>query len=212
MFSVRPPLPRESSIVAELVLQSDCGMLPALFGPDVGALVARLQSAAANPYSSGNTLVIANDASSIVGALVGSRMDSSRGTNLHTAVLLLGWYGPAVLARLPRLGRAGRAIEALAFDDFYLSHIAVLPAERGRGAGRELLHAGEAHARQLGACRVVLDVEEHNEGARAFYGRMGYSRLSDFRIDLGTNGSFAFERLGRALTGPFPAAGRVNGI
>jgi ribosomal protein S18 acetylase RimI-like enzyme len=180
-------------------------LLPALFGPRVKALVARLQSARRNPWSSENTLVIVTEDSSVVGALVGSRADHARRSNLPTAARLLRWYGPAVLARLSRLSRAGRTMEELAPDDFYLSHIAVLPAGQGRGAGRELLGAGEEHAHRLGAGRVVLDVEEHNDRARAFYDHLGYSMVSEVLIDLGNHGSFRFLRLAKDLP-------RINGI
>jgi ribosomal protein S18 acetylase RimI-like enzyme len=202
MCTIRPPAPEESRIVAELVLQSDCGLLPALFGPRVKDLVASLQASRRNPYAGGNTLVVVGDTGAVVGALVGSRADAARRSELPTAALLLRWYGPAVLGRLPRLGRAGKALADLAPDDYYLSHIAVLPAWQGRGTGRDVLRAGEERARQQGARRVVLDVEEHNDRARAFYAREGYEQASRVLIDLGKSGAFAFRRLAKDLGDP----------
>jgi ribosomal protein S18 acetylase RimI-like enzyme len=201
MCTVRSPAPTESGIVAELVLQSDCGMLPALFGDNVRALISHLQAAPSNPYSSENTLVILDESRSpaVVGALVGSIARVIRRTNLHTAALLFRWYGPGCVARFPSLARAGKALDGLEPDDYYLSHIAVLPEHRGRGTGRELLHAGEEHARQQGAHRLVLDVEEHNEGARSFYTRLDYRPASVVRIDLGRRGVFSFVRLIKSL-------------
>jgi ribosomal protein S18 acetylase RimI-like enzyme len=201
MFTIRPPADSESAAVAELVLQSDCGMLPALFGARVRSVVEYLQHETANPYSSAHTLVIADAArdSTVIGALVGSLAEETRRANLHTAALLFRWYGPAVVARFPRLARAGRALKELEPDDFYLSHIAVLPELRGRGAGRELLLAGETHARRQGAHRLILDVEERNEGARAFYARLGYRTASVLRIDLGRRGEFSFLRMFKDL-------------
>ncbi len=199
MFTVRPPDPKESPVVAELVLQSDCGMLRALFGSSVKDLVARLQAFHRNPYAAENTLVIADGTGYVVGALVGSRTDAARRFELHTAALLLRWYGPAVLGRLPRLERAGKALQDLAPKDFYLSHIAVLPGCRGQGAGGELLRAGQERARQMGSGRIVLDVEERNERARAFYAREGYRQASPVLIDLGKHGRFTFLRLAKGL-------------
>lgn len=201
MLKVRPPVSEESDIVSELILQSDCGMLPALFGDSVKALLRHLQIAPSNPYSSENALVITDETLSpaVVGALVGSLAEATRNSNLHTAALLFSWYGPGIVARFPRLARAGKALDSLKPDDFYLSHIAVLPGHRGRGAGRELLLAGEEHARQLGARRLVLDVEEHNEGARSFYARLEYRPSSVIRIDLGRRGAFSFRRLIKGL-------------
>jgi ribosomal protein S18 acetylase RimI-like enzyme len=213
MLLIRSPDPAEAALISELVLQSDCGMLPALFGPDVNVLLAWLLKRPGNPYCSANTLVIAEEAAGpagsvrpvgpaagqVIGAMVGSPMAAARGSNLRTAGQLARWYGPAVIARLPRLARAGGAVESLARDDFYLSHIAVLPAHRGRGAGAQLLRAAEGRASGLGARRLVLDVEEHNDGARAFYTRMGYGQESVVRIDLGRYGLFSFLRLARDL-------------
>ncbi len=204
MFTVRPPDPSESTVISELVLQSDCGLLPALFGPRVKSLLEWLLARPGNPYSVSNTLVIAEDAASagggrVIGAMVGSLIAAARSSNLRTAGQLARWYGPAVIARLPRLGRAGGAVASLARDDFYLSHIAVLPGHRGRGAGAQLLRASEDRARSGGARRLVLDVVENNTGARAFYARVGYGRSSVVRIDLGRVGLFSFLRLARDL-------------
>lgn len=204
MFAVRSPHPEEDAVISELILQSDCGMLPALFGSNVKALLGWLLPRPGNPYSSANTLVITEDAAApargeVIGATVGSPMAAARDSNLRTAGQLARWYGPAVIARLPRLARAGRAVESLARDDFYLSHIAVLPGCRGRGAGAQLLRVSEERARGLGARRLVLDVEEHSAGARAFYARMGYGQASVVRIDLGRHGLFSFLRLARDL-------------
>jgi len=204
MLLIRSPDPAEGALISELVLQSDCGMLPALFGSNVKALLGWLLRRPGNPYSSTNTLVIAEDAagsagSTVIGALVGSLTAAARAANLRTASQLARWYGPAVIARLPRLARAGAALQSLAPDDFYLSHIAVLPAYRGRGAGAQLLRASEDRGRGLGARRLVLDVEEHNAAARAFYARMGYGQASVVRIDLGRHGLFSFLRLARDL-------------
>jgi len=219
MFAVRAPQPAEANVISDLVLQSDCGMLPALFGSRVTALVAWLLLRPGNPYSSSNTLVVTDGPAGrdlqgrvlpdgvspggappiVIGAAVGSPVSTTRSASLGTAAQLAQWYGPAVIARLPRLARAGGAMDRLSRDDFYLSHIAVLPRHRGRGAGAALLRRVEDQARRLGTRRLLLDVEEHNDGARAFYARMGYRQESVVRIDLRWHGAFSFLRLVRDL-------------
>jgi GNAT superfamily N-acetyltransferase len=201
MHTVRPPLPSENSIVSELVLQSDCGMLLALFGETVKAMISHLQTMPSNPYSAANTLVILDETrlQSVEGALIGSLAHVSRRTNVRTAALLFGWYGPGVFARFPRLARAGKALDALEPADYYLSHIAVLAEHRGQGIGKELLTGGEEQARQQGARRLVLDVEEHNTAALSFYDRLGYRPASAIRIDLGAPGTFCFRRMLKSL-------------
>jgi ribosomal protein S18 acetylase RimI-like enzyme len=131
--------------------------------------------------------------------MVGSVVAASRKANLRAAGALFRWYGPALIARLPGLLRAGKALEDLRPQDFYLSHIAVLPERRGHGEGAVLLHASEERATKLGARRVVLDVDENNVRARAFYERMSYRQLSVVRIDLRRSGVFSFFRLGKTL-------------
>jgi ribosomal protein S18 acetylase RimI-like enzyme len=195
---IRAALPQDSRLVSELILQSDCGMLPAMFGPAVGSLLSWLQERPANPYSASNILVLA-EAQNVVRAMVGSLRVDLRRADIPTAILLLAWYGPGAIARYPRLARAGSGLRGLKDDDFYLSHIAILASRRGRGEGRELLVAAEQRARSLGARRVVLDVAMENDGARAFYAATGFRNESPVRIDLGRHGAFAFLRLARDL-------------
>jgi ribosomal protein S18 acetylase RimI-like enzyme len=204
-------------VISELILQSDYGMLPALFGPSVKSLLQHLQCRSDNPYSSVNTLVITEEADgsssagsgskaggskaggSVAGAMVGSPVSATRRANLRTAGHLFTWYGPAFIARFPGLLRAGKALDDIQQDDFYLSHIAVLPEMRGQGTGSLLLRAAEERAKSFGSRRIVLDVEEHNERARVFYARLDYREMSLVRIDLRRMGVFTFLRLGKGL-------------
>jgi ribosomal protein S18 acetylase RimI-like enzyme len=201
MWRVRNPETSESSTVSELVLQSDCGTLPALFGTNVKALVSHLQTVPSNPYSIENTLVVVDEADPhrVVGAFVGSTAHAMRRAQLRTAAHLLRWYGPGFIFRIPRLIRTSRSLSSLRSDDFYLSHIAVLPESRGHGAGRVLLLEGEKWAAAKGALRMTLDVELHNEGAQSFYEREGYRADSDVRIDLRGRGAFYFHRMVKDL-------------
>jgi GNAT superfamily N-acetyltransferase len=51
--------------------------------------------------------------------------------------------------------------------------LGVLPAQRGRGVGAALLAAVERRARQLGCCKLTLEVFQHNR-ARHLYSRAGF--------------------------------------
>lgn len=57
-----------------------------------------------------------------------------------------------------------------------ISDFAVLPELRGRGIGRRLLASVEAKARQLGCCRLTLEVQENNLRARRVYERSGFAQ------------------------------------
>ena len=53
---------------------------------------------------------------------------------------------------------------------------AVLPAHRGQGIGRRLLDAVERKAREMGCCRLTLEVQENNHGARRVYAAAGFAQ------------------------------------
>lgn len=57
-----------------------------------------------------------------------------------------------------------------------ISDFAVLPDYRGQGIGRQLLTAVENKARELGCCRITLEVQENNEAARRIYERSGFAQ------------------------------------
>ncbi|MEO6186731.1 MAG: GNAT family N-acetyltransferase [Steroidobacteraceae bacterium] len=52
--------------------------------------------------------------------------------------------------------------------------LAVLAGQRGRGTGRALLAAAEAHARDADCCKLTLEVQDDNSPARQLYERFGF--------------------------------------
>ncbi len=56
-------------------------------------------------------------------------------------------------------------------SDFY-----VVPALRGAGIGRQLLAAIEQRAREIGCCRLSLEVQENNHRAKAVYAAAGFAQ------------------------------------
>jgi len=75
---------------------------------------------------------------------------------------------------------AGVAICLIGFSTFQarpllnIHDIAVAPQFRGRGVGRQLLAAVEAHAREIGCCKVTLEVRSDNAVAMQAYRRAGF--------------------------------------
>jgi ribosomal protein S18 acetylase RimI-like enzyme len=75
---------------------------------------------------------------------------------------------------------AGIAICFVGFSTFKakplvnIHDIAVAPQFRGRGLGRDLLAAVEAHARALGCCKVTLEVRADNALAQQAYRQAGF--------------------------------------
>ena len=56
--------------------------------------------------------------------------------------------------------------------------IAVAPAYRGQGVGQALLDALEQHARQLGCCKLTLEVLSGNQIAQRSYEHFGFEQYS----------------------------------
>jgi ribosomal-protein-alanine N-acetyltransferase len=59
-----------------------------------------------------------------------------------------------------------------------LHRLVVAPSHRGRGIGGDLVRAGLAAVRHLGAQAVILEVDYTNEPAIALYARLGFEQLS----------------------------------
>ena len=52
--------------------------------------------------------------------------------------------------------------------------LSVLPGHRGEGIGQRLLQAVEEKARELGCCKLTLEVQEKNKRARKTYEAAGF--------------------------------------
>lgn len=89
----------------------------------------------------------------------------------HSAVLLhrngAGWHG------------AGVALVAVVDGEAWCSGLAVAPALRGGGLGRQLMEAIQAKAAASGAHALRLEVLVHNTPARRLYESLGYQPVRD---------------------------------
>jgi ribosomal protein S18 acetylase RimI-like enzyme len=54
----------------------------------------------------------------------------------------------------------------------------VLSALRGKGVGRRLLEAIEGKARELGCCKLTLEVMDNNHRALRIYEAAGFARYA----------------------------------
>ena len=93
-------------------------------------------------------------------------------------------------ALLARRGRAvvGFALYYFTYSTFagrptlYLEDLFVLPAERGRGAGRALLRALARLAVRRGCGRMEWTVLDWNTDAQKLYDAVGAKQLTEWRI------------------------------
>jgi len=80
-------------------------------------------------------------------------------------------------------------LSLLADFSFYLH-----PAFLGRGIGKALLERSKDIAREAGAGKLWLDVEEQNQNAIAFYQRTGWTTTGEFDFQIGSQ-VFHFYRM-----------------
>ena len=104
---------------------------------------------------------------------------------------------PAILQNIvPGLRKHGSSLVLLAFDEeepvgiancligfstfaasplLNIHDLAVIPSHRGKGVGRRLLEAAETQAKELGCCKVTLEVRADNTRAIEVYKQFGFS-------------------------------------
>jgi ribosomal protein S18 acetylase RimI-like enzyme len=100
-----------------------------------------------------------------------------------------------------RLVLAGRTLLPQRPGDFYLSRIAVAPANAGEGLGARLLGECERQAGAAEAGRIVLEVAEDNPAA-GFYERHGFARIGGESVkDEESGRTLAYLHFARAVEG-----------
>lgn len=78
-----------------------------------------------------------------------------------------------------QFGSADLAPELASDADQELRRLYVLAAFQNQNVGTRLMHAALEHPRLQNAERIVLDVWEHNHGARRFYERHGFAVIGE---------------------------------
>jgi GNAT superfamily N-acetyltransferase len=63
-----------------------------------------------------------------------------------------------------------------------IDELFVLAAYRAQGVGASLLKAAETEFARRGCRKVALQLSRHNEGARAFYHRSGYTERAGYEL------------------------------
>jgi ribosomal protein S18 acetylase RimI-like enzyme len=92
-----------------------------------------------------------------------------------TTLIFLAWSGTAPVGiAVCFLGLSTFAAKPLV----NIHDLAVLPTQRGKGVGRLLLAAVERKARELGCCKVTLEVLENNRRARELYAAVGFAQAT----------------------------------
>ncbi len=102
----------------------------------------------------------------------GARARLIPGLQQHpTTVIILAYRGGAAVG----IAVCFRGFSTFAAQPLLNIHdLSVLPEHRGQGIGQGLIAAVEKKARQLGCCKLTLEVLEHNLPARRTYAAAGF--------------------------------------
>jgi ribosomal protein S18 acetylase RimI-like enzyme len=200
---VRPGQPDDAAEFARLVLISDEAFLPFLFGDRLETVLRRMFSVPRNLFSYEHVTIVEAEGR-VAGMLLGYSYEQMRREVVRTGLLFLRHMGffllrqiPVMLRAIPRSRREERSASWLAKREFYISNVAVKPAFRNLGLGHVLLADAAERAREVGCCRIVLDMEAENQAALRFYEREGFVKEAS---NLLVMGRFEFLRLSRELT------------
>jgi GNAT superfamily N-acetyltransferase len=92
-----------------------------------------------------------------------------------TTMVFLAYLGaePIGLAICFRGFSTFAARQLLNIHDYF-----VIPAHRGSGVGRRILAAVEQRAREIGCCKLTLEVLENNHRAKGLYFAAGFAQAS----------------------------------
>ena len=110
----------------------------------------------------------------VAGLLLSYPGASATSLDLHTAGPLLASCGLAGMARFVARAWPLALVRETEREQYYISHLAVLPAYQGQGLGRRLLAHAEGKARAAGLGQCSLTVEIGNERAYSLYEKVGY--------------------------------------
>lgn len=104
-----------------------------------------------------------------------------------------------LLARLPDMIEAMRAVGQVGEKEYYISNVATCNNCRSLGIGTRLIREAEATARGLGAERMTTDTEAGNSSAIIFFEKMGFSILSESSFNSWRGTSLHFYRMSKDL-------------
>lgn len=195
---IRTARPDDGAVLADLILLSDSGLIPALFPGGPRTILTYLASHPRNPFSYEHAVVV-ELRGKVVAAAIGSMLWRMNRERRSTALLVARCYGLRLSERLIPLARAGAATNGLSDDDFYLNNIAVSPSAQGHGHGTRLIRYLEPQLRAMGARRVFLDVDPANAQAALFYASLGYREERTVTIVIDRHHCFEYRRLWKPL-------------
>jgi len=171
---IRKGLPQDAQDFTNLILLSESGLFPAVFGSKVKNVLQRLFRQRRNLFSFEHSYFIEVDDTKS-GMALGYDWKTLRGEEWRTGLLLIKYMKLEFFARILSLLKALSLTGKVEDNEYYVSNIAVYPEFRSANLGTNLLLKVEEEAKSCGATKMALDVEADNQGAIKLYNRLGYS-------------------------------------
>ena len=171
---IRKGFPEDAQDFTNLILLSESGLFPAVFGSNVKNVLQSLFRQRRNLFSFEHSYFIEVDDAK-AGTVLGYDWKTQRGEEWRTGLLLIKYMKLEFFARIPALLMALHLVGRAEDNEYYISNVAVYPEFRGAKLGTNLILKMEEEARSCGAKKMALDVEVDNQSAIKLYNRLGYS-------------------------------------
>ena len=195
---IRKGFPEDAQGFTNLILLSEPGLFPAVFGSKVKNVLQSLFRQQRNLFSFEHSYFIEVDDKK-AGMILGYGWKNRQREEWRTGLLLIKYMKLGFFARIPALLMALHLVGRAEDNEYYISNVAVYPEFRGAKLGTNLILKMEEEAKSSGAGKIVLDVGIDNEGVIRLYNRLGYSVVSKPMRAKISGESFAFFRMRKKL-------------
>jgi ribosomal protein S18 acetylase RimI-like enzyme len=184
MYSdLQPATPDMAPLASDLIYMTMRQTADYLFGSDnAQQTLSRLFEMKSNRFSYQFSEVISSSGE-IAGLVVSYPGQLLRKLELPTALRVVQAIGISGFFRFVRQALPLIHFKEAEPDEYYISNIAVLPAQQGHGLGNQMLQLTEKKARQQGYRKISLTVDIENERALSLYCRTGFEVVQTISVE-----------------------------
>ena len=195
---IRKGFPEDAQDFTNLILLSESGLFPAVFGSKVKNVLQSLFRQRRNLFSFEHSYFIEVDDTKS-GMALGYDWKTQRGEEWGTGLLLIKYMKLGFFTKILSLLRALSIVDRAEDDEYYISNVAVYPEFRGAKLGTNLILKMEEEAKSSGAGKIVLDVKVDNQGAIKLYKKLGFSIAGKSKRAKINRKNFTFFRMCKKL-------------
>jgi ribosomal protein S18 acetylase RimI-like enzyme len=133
-------------------------------------------------YFSHEYAVVATQSGEVRGLLIGYAVRFMNSLELPTALRMLQTLGVVQYAGFLVRAWPLTSVKEAEEDEYFIAHVAVLPAFQGNGLGTRMLTHAEQAARESGFRKLSMTVDVENRRALALYSRMGFELIQTVEV------------------------------